>query len=472
MTAAACHRRLGDVTGIGRCLCLSAHLHWFEGNGGAAWSDASSAFELVESSGTERDVADACCQMAELAAHATREADAFRFAERALRLTDDHDSPVGARALAVIGAMRLHLDVDDGETLSAALDAARTTGQHDVAAFAWAALSQLHLHWARPEPALAHGERGHRYAQEHQLGALAGRLETTMAAIELRAGDWDEATRLAEGRLPPQVPGSEADAPCGPHTVVGMQARTVLAEVAVRRGDDDADDRLGQLVDDVSRTGELQRMVPVLELQVERAMTTGRSLPIASFDRLAAMVGDAPLQTGCLGGRVAATAVLCGLRRSFAGRLPDPHAAMLAGDWRGAADRYEAVGWMHDRAFMLSLLDDGDALREALAIARGLGARPLERRIARRMRQSGIRVPRGPVASTRSNPAGLTDRQIDVLELVRAGLSNADIASRLYISPRTVEHHVSGVFAKLGVSSRLEAVTRWDELRPSATSSS
>jgi DNA-binding NarL/FixJ family response regulator len=113
---------------------------------------------------------------------------------------------------------------------------------------------------------------------------------------------------------------------------------------------------------------------------------------------------------------------------------------------------------------MLSLLDGEEALAEAIDIARSLGAEPLVRRVAKRMRDRGLSVPRGPRGSTRANPAGLTSRQLEVLALLAAGLANAEIADRLVVSPRTAEHHVAAVLAKLGAANRWEAVRRASEL--------
>ena len=119
----------------------------------------------------------------------------------------------------------------------------------------------------------------------------------------------------------------------------------------------------------------------------------------------------------------------------------------------------------YDRALMLSLLEDEDALDEAIAIARRLGAEPLAKRVARRMRELGLRVPLGPREATRANPAGLTARQVEVLTLLVEGLTNAEIAERLVVSPRTAEHHVAAVLTKLGATSRREAARRASELR-------
>jgi DNA-binding NarL/FixJ family response regulator len=66
-------------------------------------------------------------------------------------------------------------------------------------------------------------------------------------------------------------------------------------------------------------------------------------------------------------------------------------------------------------------------------------------------------VPRGPRPKTSANPAGLTARELEVLELLAEGLPNAEIAERLVVSPRTVDHHVSAILRKLDVRTRGEA---------------
>jgi DNA-binding NarL/FixJ family response regulator len=113
---------------------------------------------------------------------------------------------------------------------------------------------------------------------------------------------------------------------------------------------------------------------------------------------------------------------------------------------------------------MLSLFDEEPALAEAVEIARRLGAEPLIKRVADRMRELDLRVPSGPRQRTRENPAGLTARQLEVLALITEGLTNAEIAERLVVSPRTAEHHVAAVLTKLGATTRREAARRASEL--------
>jgi DNA-binding NarL/FixJ family response regulator len=94
-----------------------------------------------------------------------------------------------------------------------------------------------------------------------------------------------------------------------------------------------------------------------------------------------------------------------------------------------------------------------DALRRALEEFHGLGAQPAAAIVARRLRKRGARgLPRGPSLATRRNPAGLTRREAEVLALVADGLRNAEIATRLVLSERTVDHRVSAILRSSSAS--------------------
>ena len=98
-------------------------------------------------------------------------------------------------------------------------------------------------------------------------------------------------------------------------------------------------------------------------------------------------------------------------------------------------------------------------LRRARDQLQALGAHPAAAIVARRLRVRGARgVTRGPRPTTRESPAGLTARETEVLRLVADGLRNAELARRLFLSPRTVGHHVSSILHKLEVDTRGEAV--------------
>jgi len=138
--------------------------------------------------------------------------------------------------------------------------------------------------------------------------------------------------------------------------------------------------------------------------------------------------------------------------------IAEPYALEISGDWQGAAHAWRALGCPYECANMLAMYGSESEQKEALMILEQLGAGPATQALRKRMRAQGVRsIPRGSRNSTRRNPHGLTKREAQILALVSEGLRNATIAERLFVSPKTVDHHVSSILTKLGVSSRAEA---------------
>jgi DNA-binding CsgD family transcriptional regulator len=138
----------------------------------------------------------------------------------------------------------------------------------------------------------------------------------------------------------------------------------------------------------------------------------------------------------------------------------------LAGRHAEAARTWRELGCPYEQAECLVLSDDPELVLDGLTILDDLGAAPLARRARARLRELGVtHVPRGPRSDTRGNPGGLTTRQLEVLELLETGLTNTEIARRLVLSTRTVDHHVSAILTKLGAATRQDAVAMARDLR-------
>jgi predicted ATPase/DNA-binding CsgD family transcriptional regulator len=452
--AIARFRTVGDEAAIGRCTRILSRFHWFAGDGDAARKAASDAIGILEPLGESVELARAYSGRSQLAMLAEDAGPALEWGDRALELaTRLGDERTRAHALVNIGGARIQADPDDTAALRDAHAIADAAGDRHEATRALLNLGYSLMCWVRPEAALRYTEQALAYAREHEVHTLSSYAATLVAWLRLRVGDWDEAERITRREVEKGV------------TVAQLLAKTVLTELAVRRGDADARELLADLAEQADRTGELQRIAPVLELETGWALTRGAPMPLARFAKVVDRLARSPR---CVGGwgamQAAAWAAVAGIPVGLDPPKSAPHAAMLRRDWQGAGDAFGAVGWTYDRALMLSLCDDGASLREAIAIARRLGAAPLVERLARRMRALGLAVPHGPRASTRANPAGLTARQLEVLALIVDGRTNAEIADRLFVSTRTAEHHVSAVLEKLGVGTRRDAARRAVEL--------
>ena len=448
------HRDLGDQAAVGRCTRVLSRLHWFVGDGEPARAKALEAITILEPLGESIELARACSGVAQLAMLGEDTDEALRWGERALDLaTRLGDESTRAHALVNIACTKVQLDPAESHALLEAHALADVAGEREDATRALGNLAYVLMSWAMPEAALRYAEQAVAYAQRYEVHTYVSYVATTRAWLRLRSGDWDEAERATRAEIQRGI------------TIVQLHAKTVLAELAVRRGDPDARERVAELAEHADLAGEPQRIEPVLELQTELALTGGGEVPRERFEQLTERMRAHGGLRGRYSGRLAAWAAVVGIEVDLDAPASGPYAAMLRRDWTAAADAFGELGWPYERALMLSLTDAERALAEAIGIARRLGAEPLTKRVATRMRELGMRVPRGPRKTTRANPAGLTARQLEVLALVTEGLTNAEIAERLIVSQRTAEHHVAAVLAKLGASTRREAAQRASELR-------
>lgn len=291
---------------------------------------------------------------------------------------------------------------------------------------------------------------GFSHAEGAEFLTFAIYLQFEQAWLHLLRGQWDRVVPLAAAALEGSRPFRAA-------------ALTVIGQLQARQGVPGAGDLLDEGWELSVQVGECQRIGPAASACAEAAELAGTAQ--AALDRLytayrlADRCGTAPVRAELA------------YRMAQAGHPvepPDtdhPYVALARGQWQAAAAGWRSAGCPYETAVALSHSPSGDDLVAALPLLEELAAIPLAAAVRGRLRLLGVRaVPRGPTTTTRTNPAGLTDRQLDVLRLLAESYTNAEIATRLVLSVRTVDTHVAAAFGKLGVHTRREAVQRAREL--------
>ena len=244
--------------------------------------------------------------------------------------------------------------------------------------------------------------------------------------------------------------------PPGISPVNQLNPLCTLGTIRGRRGEDGAWELLDRALEYAEGTGEPSWIAPVRAARGELRWLEGEPYPAAAeatagYDRTAGLID--PWTSGSL----AIWLARLGVRSDLPG-LPEPYALEAAGDHRGAAAAWERIGRPYDAAQAMAWSSDEAGLRDALAGLEELGASAAAAAVRRRMKELGVKaIPRGPRPATRAAPAGLTPREQEVLALLADGLPDREISERLFISERTVHHHVSAVLSKIGVSSRTAA---------------
>lgn len=286
-----------------------------------------------------------------------------------------------------------------------------------------------------------------RYCEGHDIGTYGFCMQAGKARLRLETGDWDQALAIARPLLAARA------MPPVPRTMLALSAGRALA----RRGDDTAWTYLDEALTTAVVSGDSEWLLDSYPAHAE-AHWLGGDLEAARRD-LEAVLGRLEHAS-----RWTAATILPWARRVgvevLDPVLPEgsPSSLLLAGDFEGAARAWESLGAPYEAA--LALLDSGteEGVREALDRFEALGASAAVDVARRTLRQLGARsIPVGRRASTRAHPLGLTLREGEVLEGICAGLTNSEIAAALFLSARTVDHHVSAVLGKLGVSTRAQA---------------
>jgi DNA-binding CsgD family transcriptional regulator len=425
-------------------------LSWFAGNRADADRYAADAISALESLAPGPELALAYCNRADLDMEAHESESAIDWARRAIALAEPlSNTAIASQALTTLGTVRLiEGDTDGWADLVRGMQLAQADGLSGAVASSYTNLAAMAVSGRLYEQASRYLTEGLAYTEAYDLDSWWLYLLAYRARMRFEQGDWNGAARDAQTVL------------AHPRTtsISRIPSLRILGHLRVRRGDPDANSPLEEARALAGATPELQQQGTLAAVCAEAAWLAGDREEVVrvvqpAYDRLHRR------RDPRMKGELAAWLWRTGALDEHPTDIAEPYALEISGEWRAAAQAWKSLGCPYEQASMLAWYGTEVEQRQALTILDELGAAPAAQVLRRQMRAQGLRgVPRGSRPSTRNNPHGLTGRETEILALLSEGLRNSIIAKRLFLSTKTVDHHVSAILAKLGVPSRAEAI--------------
>jgi DNA-binding CsgD family transcriptional regulator len=414
-------RARGEKLREGDNLRWQSRLSWFSGRNADARQCAAEAIAILEASPPGRELAMAYSNQAQLHMLANEHEEALRWGARAIALAEDlDDQEILAHALNNVGVAE-----DRDEKIERSLRIALEHGHQEHAARAYTNLGTNNVRRCEYEAAARWLDEGIAYCRDRDLDSWMLYMRAWRARLHFERGMWDDAAAEAHAVIGYR----------GTSAVSRIPALAVLGRIRARRGDPGAMELLDEARDLAAQTGEFQRLAPVAAARAEAAWLRG-DLEIAKEEAREA--------------------------HTMSERTHEPWTRRELELFLLPSSEFHHPQRPYENAFALAKRDDIESLQEAVSILERLGDATLLAIVKQKLRARGVRGPRG---STRANPFGLTDREVEIVHLIDEGLRNTEIAARLYVSPKTVDHHVSSVLSKLGAKNRRDAARQFREAR-------
>ncbi len=443
--------QVGDKDRLVRALVTLSRQQWLTEQPVAALASAERVLGLAEGS-SQGTQALALLNLGGLLVLLDREEEGMTYLERSLGLAVHMgQESIACLSRNYLGSAHLQLgDLAGEDELVGSAQLAREIANHEYVMRAYYNLVEGLWRLGRFDRAGDYIDQATQYSADRDFPVHSYMLTARTSRLCARRGRWDD----AEDGLRSLLDGQDDPGQIGRETV------PILARLLVRRGDPGADDLLELADQHAARADNLEWLVPTGLAHIERAWLTGEPELAGRYPELLLERTDRP-GTDVLRGELLRYLRRLGSAVHVFDGCPEEYSAGIRGDWRTAAAAWERIGDPYEQALELADSGEVEPTLEALTLLDRLGAEPAAALVRSRLRMLGVaRIPRRQHPATLANPGGLTQRQMEILQLLATGLSTPEIAQRLVISPRTVDHHVAAVMQKLSAHSRREAVAK------------
>jgi DNA-binding CsgD family transcriptional regulator len=444
-------RRADDLELRSECLMLLSHLWWLEGDRKMSLQLAGEAIRILPEDSRGSTQIKAMNNIAELKMWCGEESESLDWAQRAMAVAAiANDNEGRCQAFNIMGSMLMRSEetfIKGQELINESLAISLALKLDEHAARAYSNIVKYAVAMRKFDGLEQIIEEGLRYTEERSLEFWRLSILSNKARFSLVKNEWDDTLMIAETLTDNKYHGSYKAAA---ETLSAMSRLRTGKEIAFApfiRAKEYAIDKCEWIVffDAIIGLLEVEWLTDskiineedlrlALSVLAERASTlqaceflfwlanTGRNIPENPFKNEMFKVNT-----------------VIEARRS-------------AAKWLEIGDRYlQAHALFHGSE---------EDKRNAVSILLEIGAEAPAEKMKQEMRTMGIKgIPRGLRSSTRSNSALLTRREMDILQLLQKGLQNKEIAGRLFLSPKTVDHHISSILFKLDVNSRAKAVS-------------
>jgi DNA-binding CsgD family transcriptional regulator len=378
--------------------------------------------------------------------------DGIYWGEEAIAMAEKlGNNEILSHALCNVGTIKMRRveTQEEGEAiLRESLRIAMQQGYHEHVGRSYTNLASNAILIKRYDAANRYFDEGISFCEERDLDSWSKFMLAWKARMLTETGHWNDATDICE-----RLVHNEANS-----AVIRVQALCQLGRIKLRCGQENALSYLEQAKALALPTGELQRIAPIMVGLLEYEWHMGKQvIPEAELSITVQLIKESD-------NRLYYSEFAYWLEKArditiHENDLLLPYQLEAEGRTHAAVAEWKKIGCPYEEAHALFTGDDEDK-RNALTILFNLGATTTHEKLKQEMRTAGIRnIPRGIRETTRANPAQLTTRQVDVLKLLQAGLQNKEIAGKLFISSKTVDHHISAILFKLDVNSRTSAVS-------------
>jgi DNA-binding CsgD family transcriptional regulator/tetratricopeptide (TPR) repeat protein len=443
-------RESGQRLKEGDALRRLSWLNSFAGHTAEATQNGIDAVNILESQPPGVELAMAYSMRADLDME-THEADsAIEWSLRAIALAEPWGQvDILSQALGSLGIVRVISGDDTGwADLERGLQLGLEHGLPERVAGAYTNLGAMAVSIRQYEQASAYLAKGMAYCEERDMDTWRLYMLAYRGRMKFEQGHWNGASDDVEAVLRHPLTTSISRIP----------ALRIRGHLRIRRGDPDANVPLEEARALAGPDPNLQRRGTLAAIHAEAAWLSGDREGAAAQVRLAYDL-VCQRRDPRMKGELASWLWRAGALDEIPVDIPAAYALEMSGDWRGAASAWQVLGCPYEQASMLAWYGSDAEQRAALAMLEQLGAATAIQSLRREMRARGARgVPRGSRTSTRTNPHGLTIREAEILSLLSEGLQNSVIAKRLFVSTKTVDHHVSAILKKLRVPTRAKAI--------------